>query len=513
MRGLLAVAAFLVLLAPAVAQQQPAAAPPAAPSPVAPQASAAPTFVRAHHPVSTASDVAQAAFDDGLTLLYAFNPGDARRAFERASTADPRLAMAQWGIAMSHGININTSYDPAAQRDGQAAIARARALQAGASPAERALIDATRVRFSYTGKSDGDASARAYATAMDGVAAAFPDDDIVTLDAEAAMDERPWGYWTDDGKPQPGTLDIVRKLEGVLGHDPTHFGAAHLLLHAYEASPMPQRALDAAHSIFADTFEPAAEHLTHMPAHIFMRTGEYDLAGESNRRALDAFQIYLDGPHAPGHEGYWAHDCAFGVDAYMMSGERAKALAIAARCHTAANRYLGNVNVRFRTWAALAPYTGESQFLVGMFAASKNDAAATLAAAGRLDAQKDDVATIAADILRARVRRMHGETLAEIASLTKAVREQDKLDYAEPPRFFYPVRESLGGAYYRAARFAEAEAAFRADLARNPRNPRSLFGLANALRAEGRAADALATDHEFALAWSKADTPLTMDDL
>jgi tetratricopeptide (TPR) repeat protein len=510
MRAWLAGAAFLVLLtAPAAGRQAPAA-PVAASSPAAASSAA---LVSAHHTVSTANPAAQAAFDDGLTLLYAFNPGEARRAFERAAAADPHLAMAQWGIAMSYGININTSYDAAAQRDGQAAIAKAEALAPGASPAERALIDAARARFSFAGKNDGDASARAYAAAMDTAAAAFPDDDIVTLDAEAAMDMRPWGYWSDDGKPNPGTLDIIRKLEGVLAHDPAHFGAEHLLMHAYEESPTPERALDASRGVAADQFEPAAEHLTHMPSHIFMRVGEYDAAGESNRRALDMFATYLAAPHAPGHDGYWGHDCLFGVDAYMMAGERANALAIAGRCHNAANRYTGDVYLRFRAWPDLAPFLGTSQFLLGMFAASKGDGSGALAAATQLDAQKDDVSKIAADVVRATLHRERKESVAEIASLEKAVRQQDKLGYSEPPHFFFPVRESLGGAYFRAGRFADAEAAFRADLMRNPRNPRSLFGLANALRVQGRAADAAAADRDFKQAWAHADVTLTMDDL
>lgn len=510
MRALLAGAAFLVLLtAPAAARQTPSA-PVTAASPVGAPAT---DVVRAHHPVSTTNPVAQAAFDDGLTLLYAFNPGEARRAFERAAAADPQLAMAQWGIAMSYGVNINTSYDAATQRDGQAAIAKARALAAGASPAERALIEAARVRFSFTGKNDGDASARAYAAAMDTAVASLPDDDLVTLDAEAAMDMRPWGYWSDDGKPNTGTLDIIRKLEGVLAHNPTHFGAEHLLLHAYEESPTPERALDAARGIAADTFEPAAEHLTHMPAHIFMRVGEYDAAGDSNRRALDMFETYVAGAHAPGHDGYWGHDCLFGVDAYIMAGERANALAIAARCHNAANRYTGDVFLRFHDWPKLAPYVATSPFVLGMFAASKGDATGALAAAAQLDAQKDSVSTIAADVVRAMVHRERKESALEIAGLEKAMHEQDKLGYSEPPHFFFPVRESLGGAYFRAGRFADAEAIFRADLVRNPRNPRSLFGLANALRAQGRAADAAAADRDFKQAWSHADVVLTMDDL
>ena len=504
MRALLVVATFLGLLAPAGGQPSPGATTTAA---------SHPTYVRAHRAVSTANPAAQAAFDDGLTLLYAFNPEEARRSFERAAAADPVLAMAYWGIATSHGVNINTSYDADGQRLGLDAIGKAAEREAGATPAERALIEAARKRFSFTGKNDADGSARAYAAAMDAAAASFPDDDdVVSLAAEAAMDARPWGYWTDDGKPQPGTTEIVRKLETVLARDPTHIGANHFLIHALEESPHPEGALDAARRLAADAFEPAAEHLAHMPAHTFMRVGDYDAAAESNVRALDDYREYLDGPHA-GHESYYGHDCLFGVDALMMAGEHAKAASIAARCKTAADRYIGLVDVRFRAWSALAPYASASTFLRGMSAAVAGHAAAATSAAQALDLERQETSPIAAGVVRAAFHRARGETALEIAALESAVHAQDHLGYAEPPRWFFPVRESLGAAYYRAGRLADAEACFRADLVHNPLNPRSLFGLAATLRAEGKNAEAADVGRSFEVAWAHADVQLTMEDL
>ena len=63
---------------------------------------------------------------------------------------------------------------------------------------------------------------------------------------------------------------------------------------------------------------------------------------------------------------------------------------------------------------------------------------------------------------------------------------QDALGYDEPPSWYYPVRETLGAELLASKKPAQAEAVYRADLKRNPDNPRSLFGLAESLRAPGQ---------------------------
>ena len=90
---------------------------------------------------------------------------------------------------------------------------------------------------------------------------------------------------------------------------------------------------------------------------------------------------------------------------------------------------------------------------------------------------------------------------------------QDGLAYNEPPDWYYPVRESLGGALLRDGQAAEAEKVFRDDLARNPRNGRSLFGLWQSLKAQNKTADAEWAHTEFEAAWKNADSPLSIGDL
>lgn len=477
-----------------------------------PEHSPAEAFARAHRSVTADAD-AQAAFDDGLTLLYAFNPEEARRSFERALRVEPQLAIGWWGVAMSYGVNINTEYDAAQQRRGRDAIAKATALAARATPADRGLIEAASKRFTFVAPGDGDRSARAYRDAMSVVAAAYPgDDDVQALAAEAEMDAHPWSYFTADGKATPGTNDTIARVQTILGRNPGHLGANHFLIHLLEEAPHPEAALPSARRLAAMSFEPAAEHLAHMPAHAFMRAGDYHAAGEANARAVGLYQTYLAGNPA-GHADYLGHDCRFGIDAFMMSGEAGRAHALAASCGRSTTLTVSIVDVRFRRWSALAQDGELGDFSGGMLLV--HDGRLALAATHAKNVRKaaDSSASILGDLIDAAIARANGRSDAEIAALTDAVRVQDSSGYAEPPAFWYPVRESLGAAYYRAARYENAERVFRADLARNAENPRSLYGLAETLEREGRTADAQLVHDQFVQAWRYADVALDTNEL
>ena len=505
MRGLPAAFCFLFFLAVggATAHDATPSAPP----------SERPAFVRAHRAVTTTDADAQRNFDDGLTLLYAFNPEQARLAFARAAHDDPSLALAWWGIAMSHGININTSFDPGEARNGHDAIAKATALEHDATPVERALIDAAAKRFAYDRSGDADRSARAYRDAMDGVDATYPaDDDVVTLAAEAEMDVHPWSYFTSEGEATPGTPRIIERLQTVLARDPAHLGANHFLIHALEQSPHPDAALAAARRLAASDLEPAAEHLAHMPAHAFMRTGNYHDAGDANARAIALYRTYLAGDPA-GHADYFGHDCAFGVDAYMMSGEYARARGLATACARGSVGMVPIVDLRFRRWDALRSDGATTDIGAGMLAAHDARFDAAAAHLKNLRGSGGDVSAIQVALVEARLAQSKGDAEGEIAALARAVTKQDAFGYSEPPTFWYPVRETLGAAYYRARRYADAERTFRDDLARNSENPRSLFGLARTLEARDRTQDARFAEARFTRAWEKADVTLDMNDL
>jgi tetratricopeptide (TPR) repeat protein len=114
-------------------------------------------------------------------------------------------------------------------------------------------------------------------------------------------------------------------------------------------------------------------------------------------------------------------------------------------------------------------------------------------------------------VLDARTASAAGNRNAAIELWKKAVAAQDQLNYDEPPAWYYPVRESLGGEYLRAQRFADAERVFRRDLEINPQNPRSLFGLQEALR--GQSKDANDVSRRFTEAWKDTGIQLTVDGL
>ena len=467
----------------------------------------------AHRCVTTANPDAQAAFDRGLTWLYAFNPEEARRAFARATRADPALAIAWWGLAMADVPNINESYDPATARRGRHAVAIARTLLARATPVERALIDAAPAAFAQTGPGDGDRNARAFRDAMTRVARTYPrDDDVVTFAAQAEMNVHPWSYFDEDGTPTPGTRIIIARLRRVLARDPEHLGANHFAIHAFEESQRPRDARASADRLARDVFAPAAEHLTHMPAHTFMRVGAYHEAGDANARAIAASLRYR-ADNAIDHTDYFGHDCAFGIDAYLMSGESARAHALATTCARDGANWDAIVDLRFGDWTRLARDAGDNDFANAMLLAHRAAFVPARARIRALRATHDSVAEIETALVDATIARVSNRRANEIAALQRAVTTQDGFAYAEPPTFWYPVRESLGAAFARAGRYAAAGRIFRQALARDPEDPRALFGLADALARSGKPDAARTIRARFERAWQQADTPLDITTL
>jgi hypothetical protein len=153
--------------------------------------------------ITTSSPDAQRYFDQGLAFLFAFNHDEATRSFREAARLDPNCAMADWGIALANGPNINIPFvSPDHAKTAWEALERARAHAAGASDTERALIDALGKRYAWPQPENREPLDQAYAAAMRQLWQSHPDDpDVGALFAEAAMDLRPWDLWTLDGKP------------------------------------------------------------------------------------------------------------------------------------------------------------------------------------------------------------------------------------------------------------------------------------------------------------------------
>ena len=282
--------------------------------------------------ITTANERAQAYFDQGLRLAYAFNHDEARRAFRMAQKLDPDCAMCFWGEALVLGPNINLPMPEDAVAPAYAAAQQAKALAGKASPREQALIGAIAVRYGSDPKAARAPLDAAYAAEMAKAAKQFAEDDeIATLYAEAVMDLSPWDYWKPGGRDaKPQSVPIVPTLERVLGRNPNHAGAIHLYIHAVEASDRPKRA-----EPYADKLRgaiPGAGHLVHMPSHIYYRVGRYLDALEDNKTAVKVDEKYLTETNAPMgvyRLGYYPHNVHFVMASAQMAGDGPTVIAAA----------------------------------------------------------------------------------------------------------------------------------------------------------------------------------------
>jgi tetratricopeptide (TPR) repeat protein len=507
-----------------------------------------------HHPVSTKSPEAQKFFDQGLRFIYAFNHDEAARSFGHAAELDAKLAIAYWGVAEAVGPNYN---DPASDdrfKQAHEAIQKAVDLSAPAPPSEQAYIRALAKRFPADPKADRRKAAEEYHDAMRQVLQKFPDDlDAATLFAESGMNLHPWGLWHVDGTPEVGTEEIVATLESVIRRDPNHLGAIHYYIHAVEASPNPERALAGANKLAA--LAPNAGHIVHMPAHVYIRTGDYEAAVKTNEEAAAVDRAYIKATNAQGIYPmmYYSHNLHFIAMCAAMNGnypEASKNAAMLAEHVGPAVKMMPPlegfmtipmaVALRFHRWDEILAMKqpdpdmkatiGFWHFSRGMALAGKGKVSeaeaeykivADAEAATPEDAifampinnKTKDILKIAQNVLGAKIALAKKDNALAISMLTTAVAVQDTLKYGEPPDWFFPVRESLGGVLLMNGDAAGAEKVFRADLDRNPRNPRSLFGLQQALKAQDRNYDAGFVETQFKAAWKGGATALKIDDL
>jgi tetratricopeptide (TPR) repeat protein len=493
--------------------------------------------------ITTSNPEAQAYFDQGLRLTFAFNHGEAQRAFRKAQKLDPECAMCFWGEALVLGPNINLPMQEDAVAPAFAAATKARALAAKASPREQALIAAVAVRYTQDAKADRVPLDAAYAAAMSKAAAAFPDDnEIATLYAEALMDLSPWNYWQPGGhEANPQSADIVPTLERVLAKDPNHPGAIHYYIHAVEASDRPERA-----EPYADRLRgaiPGAGHLVHMPSHIYYRVGRYLDALAVNKDAVGVDEKYLEASGAPPgvyRLGYYPHNVHFVLASAEMSGDGPTVIA-------AAEKLRGLIPDEAARGIALvqpvkaAPYFAHAQFSSpetilalpapgdaipyvtamwhyarGVALAARGDfsgAANEAASIEQLGAKSDfsllksagvpaqEVLELARNVVLGRIAQAQGDSGKAIEHFERAAALQDALPYMEPPYWYYPVRQSLAAALLQAKRYDDAEEQFRRALKRAPNNGWSYYGLAELYRVRGNADAAKKAEQDLANTW------------
>jgi tetratricopeptide (TPR) repeat protein len=493
--------------------------------------------------VSTTNERAQAYFDQGLRLAYAFNHGEAQRAFRMAQKLDPNCAMCFWGEALVLGPNINLPMQEDALAPAYAAAEKAKVLAGNASPREQALINALAVRYGSDPKAARPPFDAAYASEMAKVAKQFPDDDeIATLYAEAVMDLSPWNYWKPGGhEPNPQSVPIVPTLERVLARNPTHPGAIHYYIHAVEASDRPKRA-----EPYADRLRgaiPGAGHLVHMPSHIYYRVGRYLDALKDNKTAVDVDERYLNDAKAPMgvyRLGYYPHNVHFVMASAQLAGDGQTVIAAAEKLRQLipdeAARGIAMVQP-----VKAAPYFAHAQFSTpetilalpdpgdaipyikamwlyarGVALAQRRDSAGAAAAAdaiGTIERTADfkllkesnvpaqEVLRIAQTLILARIAQANSDYRTAVVRFARAAALQDALPYTEPPYWYYPIRQSLAAALLQAGRYAEAEQQFQRALTRAPANGWSYYGLAELYKARGNTDAARKAEADLSKTW------------
>lgn len=496
-----------------------------------------------HHPIATRSAEAQRFFDQGLALVYAFNFGEAVNSFRRASELDPNAPMPYWGAALAYAPNYNAwILGRERERAGFDAIQTAVGLAPTAPQPERAYIDALARDFTDAPDPDQAKLGRDYADAMRAVYRRYPDDpDAAALFAASLMNRNAWRLWSLDGQPGPDTLEIVGVLEEGLRRWPEHTGVNHFYIHTMEASAHPERALPSAHRL--ETLAPAAAHLVHMPSHIYLRTGDYAAAVKSNQQAIAAEDAYRrEQPNLPpGAAGYAMHNVYFLAFAAMMDGEFEVAVNAADQLRPERNDAMAAMAIlaplRFARWDDILRLPPPDPNRLGLVFVWRLARGCAFAAKGlRKEAADEQSAmeqaysrltpgrafgmffndwstlhTLAAGELAARIAAAAGDPAGAIARWRHAVSVQDTMAFDDLPDWYYPMRESLGAALLRNRQAMEAEQVFRQDLGRNPRNPRSLFGLRAALEAQRKKEEAAFVEQSFRLAWKGRQQPRIED--
>ncbi len=503
--------------------------------------------------VTTTSPVAQQYFNQGLALSYAFNHAAADFAFTEATIYDPDCAMCYWGSALVLGPNVNANMTPANAPRAFALALKAKALSESVSEKEQALIDALVTRYEQAEPENRHYLNEAYATAMRGVMKSHPNDPhIAALAAESMMDVHPWDFWDAEGVTRPWTKEITDTIEQALALDPEHVGAIHLYIHAVEQSTTPERA-----EPYADTLAdlaPAAGHLVHMPAHIYMRVGRYYDATVNNELATVADNNFIQAcrSNSPIYlAGYIPHNWHFGWVTAAISGWKSKAYELAEGTAAALNDDLLRApgmgvaqhflmqpmfaRVRFADWQAIlkAPEPasdlfyargiwhfarGEAYLGTGDLVKAESEFAALekIRALPELQAMRffnregaPALLEIASTVLAGSIAEHKGELETAIATYESAVVLEDALPYSEPPEWYFPVRHKLGHAQLQAEDYAAAEATYKRDLELMVDNGWALRGLEEALVKQGKDAEAKLVQVRFNEAWQHADTRLT----
>ena len=517
------------------------------------------TYSRA---ISTDSQRAQQFFDQGLRFAWGFYFPESIASYQQAAIYDPDHPMPYWGMAHAMGPNPNSRYtqmpdDP--KGEGLKAIKEALARINNATPLEAEIINALWVFYNKEAKPNDEVRDRAYLAAMRQLNKKYPmDSDIAALYAASYMNIGKWDYWDAEGNPKDETLPVAKALEKILETDLTNPGVMHLHIHLLEASMEPERALVSADNLEASV--PIAGHVVHMPAHIYVRTGDFQKAIESNVRSQEVdkqfAKIWGDlpmpniGTYPLSHKIHAYHAIDFIRYAATVQGNYETAIdaALSAKAkvlsYDEVHRYQKSIAAPwliykiFGQWDELlnsSPSHAGMPYLDGIWAYAKGSAMLStddlagakvqleilqaISSAPNADKYRagptpvSSIIKLAALGLDGEIKQATGDLDGAIVSFEKAVALEDLNNYTEPPDWAQPMRNYLGAALMEAGRYSEAEVVYRRDLKWNHKNGWSLFGLQKALQAQGKIDAADEAKKQFDIAWQYADIELTQSRL
>ena len=517
------------------------------------------TYSRA---ISTDSQRAQQFFDQGLRFAWGFYFPESIASYQQAAIYDPDHPMPYWGMAHAMGPNPNSRYtqmpdDP--KGEGLKAIKEALARINNATPLEAEIINALWVFYNKEAKPNDEVRDRAYLAAMRQLNKKYPmDSDIAALYAASYMNIGKWDYWDAEGNPKDETLPVAKALEKILETDLTNPGVMHLHIHLLEASMEPERALVSADNLEASV--PIAGHVVHMPAHIYVRTGDFQKAIESNVRSQEVdkqfAKIWGDlpmpniGTYPLSHKIHAYHAIDFIRYAATVQGNYETAIdaALSAKAkvlsYDEVHRYQKSIAAPwliykiFGQWDELlnsSPSHAGMPYLDGIWAYAKGSAMLStddlagakvqleilqaISSAPNADKYRagptpvSSIIKLAALGLDGEIKQATGDLDGAIVSFEKAVALEDLNNYTEPPDWAQPMRNYLGAALMEAGRYSEAEVVYRRDLKWNHKNGWSLFGLQKALQAQGKIDAADEARKQFDIAWQYADIELTQSRL
>ena len=513
--------------------------------------------------ISTDNAQAQAFFDQGLRLAWGFYFPESIASYQEASRLDPTHPMPYWGMAHAMGPNPNSRYarmpdDP--KGEGLKAIKNAMDRIDRASALEAKLIRALFVLYDKETIADPDARDQAYLAAMRALNKAYPDDsDIAALYAASYMSIGRWDYWDSDGNPRAETLQVAEALEHIMAKDLSNPGVLHLHVHLIEASMEPERALVSADALEATV--PIGGHVVHMPSHIYVRVGQYDKAIDNNLRSMQVDQQFAKiwgkrplpnlGTYPLSHKMHAGHALDFIRYAATVQGNYKTASdaawRMANRIKSSAVRVRGGQKRASAPWLVLkifgkwdellsltpahqgTPYldgiwsysVGSAYLAKGNLSAARNELGKLQTIANAPNADEYRVgATPASAVLKLAAFGLEGEVLMAQGDVQGAIRAfqagvaiEDQNNYTEPPDWAQPMRHYLGAALLKAAQPAAAEAVYRRDLRWNQNNGWALFGLHQALVAQGKSSEAEQIYREWQTAWTYADVVLTASHL